>query len=320
MVKMGGSMRPDVLVNGQLPPHVMAALEGDYTLHKIYEAADPGKFLQDHGARVRGIATSNFYGVGAQLIDACPNLEIIASIGVGTDSHDVDYARRRRIRVTNTPDVLNDDVANLAIALLLATTRKLVAYDRYVREGRWAREGDPPLTRGIAGRQIGIVGLGRIGRVIAEKLKVFHCRIAYHARNERPDVPYRYYSDLAAMARESLALIVIVPGGNATEKLIDAKVIHALGPEGILINVARGSVVDEPALVTALQEGRLGAAGLDVFADEPHVPEPLTHMENVVLQPHQGSATVETRRAMGDLMLANLAAHFQGKELPSALF
>jgi hydroxypyruvate reductase 2 len=320
MVKMGDSMRPDVLVNGQLPPHVMAVLEGDYTLHKIYEAADPGAFLQAHGAQIRGIATSNFYGVRAQLIDACPNLEIIASIGVGTDSHDVEYARRRRIRVTNTPDVLNDDVANLAIALLLATTRKLVAYDRYVREGRWAREGDPPLTRGIAGRQIGIVGLGRIGRVIADKLKVFHCRIAYHARNERQDAPYRFYSDLAAMARESLALIVIVPGGDATEKLIDAKVIDALGPEGILINVARGSVVDEPALVAALQEGRLGAAGLDVFADEPHVPEPLTHMENVVVQPHQGSATVETRRAMGELMLANLAAHFQGKELPSALF
>ena len=313
-------MRPDILVNGLLPPHVMAALERDYRLHKIYETADTGAFLEERGARIRGIATSNFYGVPAQLIDACPNLEIIASIGVGTDSHDVEHARRRGVRVTNTPDVLNDDVANLAIALLLATTRKLVAYDRYVREGRWAREGDPPLTRSIAGRQIGIVGLGRIGGVIAEKLAVFHCRIAYHARSQRPDVPYRYYPDLAAMARESLALVVIVPGGGATEKLIDAKVIDALGPEGILINVARGSVVDEPALVAALEEGRLGGAGLDVFADEPHVPEPLTHMENVVLQPHQGSATVETRRAMGDLMLANLAAHFAGEELPSALF
>jgi hydroxypyruvate reductase 2 len=312
-------MRPDVLVNGMLPPHVMAELEGNYTLHKIFEASDRGAFLKDCGERIRGIATSNFYGVQAPLIDACPSLGIIASIGVGTDSHDVEYARKRGVRLTNTPDVLNDDVANLAILLLLATTRKLVAYDRFVREGRWAREGDPPLTRGIAGRQVGIVGFGRIGRVIAEKLAVFGCRIAYHARNERPDAPHRYYADLTEMARDSAALVVIVPGGAATEKLIGARVLDALGPEGILINVARGSVVDEPALVAALQEGRLGGAGLDVFVDEPHVPEALMHMDNVVLQPHQGSATVETRRAMGDLMLANLAAFFAGKPLPSAL-
>ena len=313
-------MRPDVLVNGELSPRVIAALEESYTLHKIYEAADASAFLRDCGPRIRGIATSNFYGVQPPLIDACPNLEIVSSIGVGTDAHDLDYARRRGIRFANTPDVLNDDVANLAVALLLATTRNLVSYDRYVREGRWAREGDPPLTRGIAGRQVGIVGFGRIGRVIAGKLAVFHCRIAYHARNERTDTPYRYYPELAEMARDSAALIVIVPGGRATEKLIDARVIEALGPEGILINVARGSVVDEPALVAALQEGRLGGAGLDVFADEPHAPEALFHMENVVLQPHQGSATVETRRAMGDLMLANLKAHFAGEGLPSPLF
>ena len=259
-------------------------------------------------------------GASASLIDALPNLEIISSFGVGTDSIDVEHARKRGVRVANTPDVLNDDVANLAIMLLLATTRSFVSYDRYVREGRWVREGDPPLTRGIAGRQIGIVGLGRIGRVIAEKLRVFHCEIAYFGRHERKDAPYRYYSDLVALARDSAALIVIVPGGAETENLIDASVIDALGPEGILINVARGSVVDEPALVTALKEGRLGGAGLDVFADEPNVPEALFKMDNVVLQPHQGSATIETRRAMGDRMLENLAAHFEGRKLPSALF
>ena len=239
---------------------------------------------------------------------------------MGTDSIDVEHARKRGVRVANTPDVLNDDVANLAIMLLLATTRSFVSYDRYVREGRWVREGNPPLTRGIAGRQVGIVGLGRIGRAVAEKLRVFHCEIAYFGRNERKDAPYRYYSDLVALARDSAALIVIVPGGPETRNLIDASVIDALGPEGILVNVARGSVVDEPALVKALEEGRLGGAGLDVFADEPNVPEALFKMDNVVLQPHQGSATIETRRAMGDRMLENLAAHFEGRKLPSALF
>jgi lactate dehydrogenase-like 2-hydroxyacid dehydrogenase len=313
-------MKPEVLVNGELVPHVMAALEEAYFLHKPYEAADRAAMLREIGPRIRAIATSNFYGVGPDLIDACPNLELISSIGVGTDSHDVEYARKRGVRIANTPDVLNDDVANLAVLLLLAATRKLVAYDRYVRDGRWVREGDPPLTRGIAGRRIGIVGMGRIGRVIAEKLKVFHCEIAYFARHRRDEVPYSYYADLVELARNSAALIVIVPGGPETEKLIDRRVMDALGPDGTLINVARGSVVDEPALVAALQEGRLGAAGLDVFADEPTVPEALLAMDNVVLQPHQGSATIETRRAMGDMMLANLAALFEGRPLVSPLF
>lgn len=313
-------MKPDVLVNGELVPHVMAVLEDKYTLYKPYEAPDRDAFLRDVGGRIRGVATSNFYAVGRDLIDACPNLEIVSSIGVGTESHDVEYARKRGVKVTNTPDVLNDDVANLAILLLLAATRKLVAYDRFVRDRRWVAEGEPPLTRGIAGKQIGVVGMGRIGQAIAAKLSVFGCDIAYYARNERPEVPYRYYPDLVELARDSAALIVIVPGGSATEKLIDRRVMDALGPEGTLVNVARGSVVDEPELVAALAEGRLGSAGLDVFAEEPKVPEALLTMENVVLQPHQGSATVETRRAMGDLMLANLAAHFEGRPLPSPLF
>jgi hydroxypyruvate reductase 2 len=312
-------MKPDVLVNGKLMPHVMQELGARYTLHKLYEADDRDMFLQRHGPRMRALATSTFYGAPASLIDALPNLEIISSFGVGTDSLAVEHARRRGVIVCNTPDVLNDDVANLAVALVLATTRRIVAYDRYVRAGKWVASGDPPLTRGIAGRQIGIVGLGRIGQVIARKLEPFHCRLAYFARRQRPDAPYRYYSDLVELAHESAVLIVIVPGGRATEGLIDRQVMDALGPEGILINISRGSVVDEPALVAALQQRRLGGAGLDVFVDEPHVPEALFTMDNVVLQPHQGSATVETRRAMGDLVLANLAAHFDGLPPPSAL-
>jgi hydroxypyruvate reductase 2 len=311
-------MKPDVLVNGEQMPHVMERLAERYQLHKLHEAGDGAELLRNVGSRIRGIATGR--GASASLIDALPNLEIISSFGVGTDAIDVEHARKRGIRVANTPDVLNDDVANFAIMLLLATMRNFVAYDRYVREGRWAREGAPPLTRGIAGRQVGIVGLGRIGRVIADKLRVFHCEIAYFSRHERKDAPYRYYSDLVGLARDSAALVVIVPGGAETRNLIDASVIDALGPKGILVNVARGSVVDEPALVKALAEGRLGGAGLDVFADEPNVPEALFKMDNVVLQPHQGSATVETRRAMGDRMLENLAAHFEGRKLPSALF
>ncbi len=311
-------MKPDVLLATRLMPYAMQALEERYTLHRLYEAEDQEAFLRDVGARIRGIATGG--KASAALIDACPNAEIISSFGVGTDGIDSEHARKRGVPVCNTPDVLNDEVANTAILLLLATIRRLVAYDRYVREGRWAREGDPPLTHGIAGRQVGIVGLGRIGRAIAEKLAVFHCRVAYYARNERPDAPYRYYPDLVALARDSDALIVIVPGGEDTKSLIDRRVMDALGPEGILVNIARGPVVDEPALVAALQEGRLGGAGLDVFAEEPKVPEALFAMDNVVLQPHQGSATEETRRAMADRMLDNLAAHFEGRPLISPLF
>ncbi len=189
-----------------------------------------------------------------------------------------------------------------------------------MRDGRWEREGDPPLTRSIAGRKVGMLGMGRIGQVIAEKLKVFHCEIAYHTRTPRPELPYPHYADLVKLATDVSVLIAILPGGAATQKIVDRRVIDALGPEGILINVARGSVVDEEAMVAALQEGRLGGAGLDVFAAEPKVPAALFQMENVVLQPHQGSATIETRRAMGDLMLKNLAAHFAGEPLISPLF
>jgi len=307
-------MKPDVLVNGMQMPHVMEALEKSYTLYKLYEAKDRDALLKEVAPRVRAIATGGHHGASAELIDALPNLKIISSVGVGTDAIDVAHAKKRGVAVCNTPGVLDDDVANLAIALLIAVTRKLVAYDRYVRNGRWVKEGDPPLTRSIAGRKVGI-----LGKAIADKLEAFHCEVAYHTRNPRADLPYPHYPDLAKLAADASVLIVIVPGGRETEKLVDRRILDALGPEGVLINIARGSVVDEKALVEALQDGRLGGAGLDVFANEPNVPPELFAMENVVLQPHQGSATVETRRAMGDLMLANLAAFFAGKELLSPL-
>lgn len=313
-------MKPDVLIAGGLLPHVMERLRERYQVHMPDDRRSMDELLKEVGPRIRAIATGSTYPLTAALIDACPNLEIISSLSVGTDAIDVAHARSKGVMVTNTPDVLNDDVANLVVALVLATTRRLVEFDRYVREGRWVREGSAPFGRGIAGRQVGIAGLGRIGKDIARKLEVFGCKLAYHGRNKQPGVPYRFYPDLVELARESAILIVMVPGGKGTEKLIDRRVIDALGSEGILISASRGSVVDEKALVDALEEGRLGGAGLDVFANEPHVPEPLLQMPNVVLQPHQGSATVETRRAMGDLVLANLAAHFEGRKLPSPLF
>jgi lactate dehydrogenase-like 2-hydroxyacid dehydrogenase len=312
-------MKPDVLVVGELMPYAMQKLAEGYTLHKLYEAGDKEAFLREVGGRIRAFATDGHYGATAAEIDACPNLGIIGCCGAGTDNIDVEYARRKGIPVTNTPGVLNEDTANLAVALLLATTRGLVVHDRYAREGRWKREGDPPLARSIYDRRAGLVGLGRIGRTIAEKLGAFRVEVAYHARHKGSDVPYPYYSDLVALARDSDFLILAVPGGAATKGLVDREVIDALGPEGILINVGRGSVVDEAAMVAALQEGRLGGAGLDVFANEPNIPQALTTMDNVVLQPHLGSATVETRRAMDDLLLANLAAHFNSRPLLTPL-
>jgi lactate dehydrogenase-like 2-hydroxyacid dehydrogenase len=304
-------MKPNVLLVGQMMPHIMAALDAAYNVHRLYEAGDRDAFLGAVGGSIRGIATPG--QADRPIMDACPNLEIISSFGVGYDGVDIGHAKSRGIIVCNTPGVLDDEVANTAISLLLATTRRIVAYDRYLRGGRWVAEGDPPLTRGLAGKTIGILGLGRIGTTIAQKLAVFHCDIVYHARNRRDDQPYRYFADLVEMAGASDAIIIITPGGAGTHHIINRAVLDALGPDGTLINVARGSVVDEEALVAALVEGRLGAAGLDVFANEPHVPEALMAMDNVVLLPHQGSATVETRRAMGDLVVDNLAAHFAGK-------
>ena len=239
-----------------------------------------------------------------------PNLKMITCYGVGYDNIDAEACAKKGIVVTHTPDVLNDEVANTAIALLLATDRRIVAYDRYIREGRWKAEGGPPLTRGLRDKVVGMVGFGRIGQTIADKLKVFGADIVYHARSDK-NLPQRYYADLVEMARDADILIVITPGGPETRHLVSKEVIEALGPEGTLVNVARGSVVDEAALVDALAEGRLGAAGLDVFEAEPNVPERLFDLDQVVLAPHIGSATRETRAAMGGLAVQNAVSFFR---------
>jgi lactate dehydrogenase-like 2-hydroxyacid dehydrogenase len=223
------------------------------------------------------------------------------------------------VRVTNTPNVLTVGVAELAMAILLDVARKITWNDRYLRAGRWRKEGDPPLSSSLSGRTLGILGMGRIGQAIAERAQVFGMDIIYGGPRRKPDLPYDYHGDPVALARAADVLMIACRGGAETRGLVGAAVIEALGPEGWLINVARGSVVDESALIAALQAGRLGAAGLDVFANEPDVPAALIAMDNVVLQPHQGSACVETRDAMGDLVLANLRAHFAGKPLPTAV-
>jgi D-3-phosphoglycerate dehydrogenase len=307
-------MRPEILMMGPMMQHVMDALDEAYVVHRIYEADDRDAFLADIGASVRAIATDGALGVSADVMKRLPGLEIVSCYGVGTDAIDLVYARDNGVRVTNTPDVLNDDVANMAIALLLATSRRIVANDSHVRTGKWLK-GNAPLARGIRGKPVGILGLGRIGKNIAGKLEAFGCEISYHGRSEQKDQPYRYFADLVEMAAHCDYVIVICPGGAATNGIVTQEVCEALGPDGTLINVARGSVVDQPALVNALVSGKLGGAGLDVFADEPNVPEELLGMDNVVLQPHAGSGTVETRRAMGDLVIDNLALHFAGEAL-----
>jgi len=303
--------RPAVLMIGPLSKDVTGPVEAEFDACGLWKPADREAVLSEAGDRIRGIAAGGL-GVDAALIAALPNLEIIANFGVGYDSVDAAAAAARGIMVTNTPDVLNDDVADLALALMLMANRGLAAGDRYVRAGRWL-DGDMPLATKTAGQTVGIVGLGRIGKAIAKRAEACGVDIVYHGRHRQPDQPYRYYERLTAMAADVDVLILVCPGGKATYHIVDAEVLAALGPDGVLINVARGSVVDEAALVRALTEGRLRAAGLDVFEDEPRVPEALFALENVILLPHLGSATVGTRLAMCNLVVDNLRRHFAGQ-------
>jgi lactate dehydrogenase-like 2-hydroxyacid dehydrogenase len=280
----------------------------------LWEAKDRKSFLADLADRVTGIATMGETGADAALMDALPKVKIIASNSVGVDAIDLAAAKARGIAVSNTPGVLNECVADLGMALTLAIARRLVEADHYVRSGQWLKGAFAFGTK-LGGKTMGIVGMGRIGQALAQRAAAFGMTIVYHSRNKKPEVPYRYYDDLAAMAAASDFLVLILPGGAATRNLVDARILAALGKKGFLINIARGSVVDEPALVKALQDGVIAGAALDVFADEPRAPEALFKMDNVILQPHQASATHETRTAMGQLMIDNLKAHFAGKPL-----
>ena len=299
-----------------MPAHA-AALAERYTVHRLFDAPDPAALLASHGTLMRGVVTGGGTGIANEVAAQLPALEIVAINGVGYDKVDLAEARRRGYRVTNTPDVLTDDVADLAIGLMIAVMRQMVLGDRHVRDGKWPAS-ELPLGTKVSGRRFGIFGLGRIGLAIAHRLEGFGGTVAYSSRTRR-DVPYAYHADLPALAAACDVLILAVAASAETRGVVDRAVLDALGPRGVLVNIARGSVVDEPAMVAALAEGRLGGAGLDVFADEPRVPAALWAMPRVVLLPHIASATHDTRAAMGDLMLENLDAYFAGRALPTAV-
>jgi lactate dehydrogenase-like 2-hydroxyacid dehydrogenase len=307
-------MKPEIVVAPRLLGPIMTELGEHFAVHKLYEARDPLAFLAPLKDKIRGFAGFTGYRIPAALIAALPRLEIIATMSVGTDHIDLAAARARSIAVTYAPDVLTDCVADVAMALVLAVARRIVVADRFVREGRWLQGGFPLATK-IGGVTMGVVGLGRIGKAVAKRAEAFGMRVVYFGRRCQPDIAYPFFDDLTAMARASDYLMLAAPGGEATRHLVDAAVIEALGPKGVIINIARGSVVDEQAMVAALIDGRLGGAGLDVYEDEPRVPEALMKLDNVVLLPHLASATEATRLAMGRLMIENLRAHFAGKPL-----
>jgi len=305
---------PDVIVTAPLPPFLYDPLKADYRCHDYYQSSHKPGLLAAEGQKIRGLVQGGGTVTPTDLLDRLPKLEIISVFGVGYDGVPVDYCRRRGLKVTNTPDVLTDDVADVAVGLVLMTGRGFAKAERFVRSGEWEKKG-PELTTKLGGRTAGILGLGRIGKAIGQRLEAMGMRIAYTGRKAQPGVHYRFVPDLKALAAESDFLIVACPGGPATRNLVDAEVLAALGSKGTVVNIARGSIIDEPALVKALQDGTIRGAGLDVFADEPHVPKPLLAMDNVVLLPHVGSATNETRKAMGDLCKANLDAWFAGRPL-----
>lgn len=307
--------RPEILAMAKLSPLFMQSLQEHFVVHEHLHETDPAAFAAA-AQRIRAIAASGESRVSAALIAQLPALEIISVMGVGYDGVDVAAARARNVVVTHTPDVLNDDVADLALGLMLALARAIPQADAYVRAGKWL-QGPMPLQRRMSGSRLGIVGMGRIGQAIAARAQAFGMPIAYTARGPRTNLSYRYLPSAQALAAESDFLVVITPGGEGTRKLINAEVLKALGPQGFVINVARGSVMDQDALIEALETGMIAGAALDVFENEPNVPERLRALPNVVLTPHVGSATGQTRRAMADLAFGNLKAHFDGKPLLS---
>lgn len=306
----GGAGMVELLMVGPLQPIVARSLSSHFKVHNLWDAADKDALLASVAGNIRGVAAGS--AVDAALIDRLPKLEIISSFGVGYDKIDAVHAAKKGVIVTNTPDVLSDEVADLTLGLLLATVRQLPQVDRYLRAGHWL-EKPYPLTATLAGRKVGILGLGRIGKAIAKRCEAFNLPVAYHGRRPQPDVRYDYFDSLVGLAAAVDVLIVVIPGGDETDKLVNAEVLAALGSNGILINVARGTVVDEKALITALANGTILSAGLDVFEKEPKVPAELIAMDHVVLLPHVGSATHHTRDAMGQLVVDNIVSWFAGK-------
>jgi hypothetical protein len=310
---MAGEM-PDVLLVGAKKPVLMKGLEGKVTLHHWLDAKDKDAFVKEVGNKIKAIAiayTAN--KVDEKFLKQFPHLEQVSSFGVGYDHIDAKWAGEHGIVVTNTPEVLNEEVADTALGLLLCTVREFPQAERYLRAGKWLEKQYPLTKATLRNRTVGMVGMGRIGKAITRRLDAFGVPVVYHSRNPQKGVAYKYYPKLLDMARDVDTLLVIVPGGAATANMINAEVLKALGPQGILINMARGSVVDEPALIEALKNRTIYSAGLDVFAKEPQVPKELMEMEHVVLFPHLGSSTEVTRAAMDQLVVDNILAWAAGK-------
>jgi lactate dehydrogenase-like 2-hydroxyacid dehydrogenase len=300
-------------LTGAVTPTVSEGLAKAFTVHHLAKADDRAAYLREHGATIKGIAATGSHGaIGAALFDQLPNLEIVSNFGVGYDNVDVAEARRRGILVTNTPDVLTDEVADLAVGLLIATVRQIPRAEQHARSGAW-RKGGYPLSPTLRGRKVGIVGLGRIGKAIATRCEAFGLPISYHGRNPQAGVTYAYKGSVEELARDVDILIMVTPGGAETRQMVNAAVLEALGPDGVFINVARGSVVDEDALIDALRNKKILAAGLDVFENEPNIREEFLSLENAVILPHIASASVHTRQAMGQLVVDNLLSWFDGR-------
>ena len=306
--------KPDVLLVGYKKPVVVKALAPHVTLHALIDAPDREAFLQSIAGKVRAMAVTHTADkIDPAFMQRFPKLEQISSFGVGYDHVDAEWAGKHGIVVTNTPDVLNEEVADTALGLLLCTVREFPQADRYVRAGKWPSAQYPLTKATLRNRTVGMVGMGRIGKAIARRIEAFGVPVVYHARNPQPGARYKYYPKLLDMARDVDTLMVIVPGGAATAKMINAEVLKALGTNGILVNMARGSVVDEAALIEALKSRTIYSAGLDVFANEPHVPRELLEMDHICLFPHLGSSTEVTRAAMDQLVADNLLAWAAGK-------
>ncbi|KAL7114150.1 hypothetical protein ACP275_04G101900 [Erythranthe tilingii] len=303
-----------VLMTCPMSAYLEQELEKRFTLFKLWEFPSKPQFLTRHGDSVKVVVGNTKIGADSELIDSLPRLEIVASYSVGLDKIDLNKCRERGIRVTNTPDVLTDDVADLAIGLALAASRKICPSDEFVRSGLWKNR-NFELANKFSGKSIGIVGLGRIGSAIAKRAEAFNCTISYHSRTKKENTNYKYYTNVVDLAASCQILVVSCSLTEETRHIVNREVIDALGPHGILVNIGRGPHVDEQELISALQEGRLAGAGLDVFENEPEVRESFFGLENVVLLPHVGSDTFETSKAMADLVVANLESHFLNKSL-----
>jgi len=311
-------MKPRLLQHVAIPPLLATEFYTRYDAHPLWKEADPAAFLARHGHEFTGYVTSARFGVDDATLAAMPNLQVISSFGVGTETLPLEAAQARGIAVGYTPDVLNDCVADTAFGLVMDVARRFSASDRFVRAGRWL-QGAYPLATRVSGKRLGILGLGRIGQVVARRASGFDMEVRYHNRRTNPAVPYTYESSIESLARWADFLVVVSAGGPETHHLVSASVLRALGPEGFLINVSRGSVIDEDALIQALEEGVIAGAGLDVYADEPRVPERLLALDQVVLLPHLASATNETRQAMAELVVDNLDAFYATGKLRASV-